>query len=91
MIINDCGNMCCPWAIAFDSDGMWAVTSDSYDCVYIFDGQDQLVGKFGSSGKRTGPLVIIQNYFCTLTAKLPAVKLYSMQCSIRMYLLIYFI
>ena len=53
-IINDSGNMCYPWAIACGRDGVWAVTDDSYHCVYIFDGQDQLVRKFGSSGSGNG-------------------------------------
>ena len=42
------------WAIAFGRDGVWAVTDDSYHRVYIFDGQDQLVRKIGSSGKGNG-------------------------------------
>ena len=53
-VVNDGGNMGYPWAIAFSRDGVWAVTDDSYHCVYIFDGQDQLVRKFGSNGKVTG-------------------------------------
>ena len=53
-IVNDGGNMGCPWAIAFGRDGVWAVTDCSYQCVYIFDGQGQLVRKFGSSGKGNG-------------------------------------
>ena len=63
-IINDPGNMGCPWAIAFGRDGVWAiafssndvcaVTDYNYQCVCIFDGQDQLVRKFGSSGKGNG-------------------------------------
>ena len=53
-IVNDDGNMGCPYAIAFGRDGAWAVTDNSYHCVYIFDGQDQLVRKFGSSGSDNG-------------------------------------
>ena len=53
-VVNDGGNMGYPWAIAFGKDSVWAVTDDSYHCVYIFDGQDQLVRKFGSSGCRIG-------------------------------------
>ena len=49
-VINDGGNMGYSWAIAFGRDGVWAVTDCSHHCVYIFDGQDQLVRKFGSSG-----------------------------------------
>ena len=43
-----------PWAIAYGRDGVWAVTDDSYHCVYIIDGQDQLVRKFGSNGRGNG-------------------------------------
>ena len=53
-IVNDDGNMGCPWAIAFGRDGVWAVTDDSCHCVHIFDGQDQLVRKFGSDGRGNG-------------------------------------
>ena len=53
-IVNSGGNMGYPWAIAFGRDGVWAVTDNSHHCMYIFDGQDQLVKKFGSKGKRNG-------------------------------------
>ena len=53
-VVNDGGSMGYPWAIAYGGDGVWAVTDDSYQCVYIFDGQDQLVSKFGSNGKGNG-------------------------------------
>ena len=53
-VINDGGNMGCPYAIAFGRDGVWAVTDCSYHCVCIFDGQDQLVRKFGNSGSGNG-------------------------------------
>ena len=53
-IVNDGGNMGYPWAIAFGRDGVWAVTDYYYHCVHIFDGQDQLVRKFGSSGGGNG-------------------------------------
>ena len=49
-IVNNDGNMGRPWGIAFGKNGMWAVVDWSSDCVYIFDGQDQLVRKFGSRG-----------------------------------------
>ena len=55
-IISDDGklNMSGPWANAFGRDGVWTVT-DCYDgCVYIFDGQDELVRKFGSYGRGSG-------------------------------------
>ena len=53
-VVNDGGNMGYPWAIAYGRDGVWAVTDENYNCVYIFDGQDQLVRKFGSNGKGNG-------------------------------------
>ena len=53
-VVNDGGNMGYPWAIAFGRDDVWAVTDNSYHCVYIFDGQDQLIRKFGSNGSGTG-------------------------------------
>ena len=53
-VINDGGNMGSPYAIAFGRDGVWAVTDCSYHCVYIFDGQDQLVRKFGNGGSGNG-------------------------------------
>ena len=48
--INNDGNMGQPWGIAFGKNGMWAVADYSNHCVYIFDGKDQLVQKFGSNG-----------------------------------------
>ena len=53
-IVNNNGNMGCPLAIAFGKDDVWAVTDTSYHCVYIFDGKDQLVRKFGSNGNGNG-------------------------------------
>ena len=53
-IVNDGGNMGFPWAIAFGRNGVWAVTDDICHCVHIFDGQDQLVRKFGSNGRGNG-------------------------------------
>ena len=49
-----------PYATAFGRDGVWAVTDTSHHCVYIFDGQDQLVRKFGSSGSDTGEFLKAQ-------------------------------
>ena len=46
-IVNNDGNMGKPWGIAFGKNGMWAVADCSNHCVYVFDGQDQLVRKFG--------------------------------------------
>ena len=43
-----------PWGIAFGKNGMWAVADTYNDCVYIFDGEDQLVRKFGNYGSGSG-------------------------------------
>ena len=55
-IVNNDGNMGKPWGIAFGKNGMWAVTDYSNHCVYIFDGQDQLIRKVGSHGNGNGQL-----------------------------------
>ena len=46
-VVSDNGNINSPFATAFGS--VWVVTNDYYITVYvyIFDGQDQLVRKFG--------------------------------------------
>ncbi|XP_065889262.1 E3 ubiquitin-protein ligase TRIM71-like [Dysidea avara] len=53
-IVNDNGSMRYPWGIAFGKDGMWVVADYSKNCVYIFNGQDELVKKFGSNGSSSG-------------------------------------
>ena len=53
-VVNEGGRMGTPWGIAFGRDGMWAVPDVSNHCVWIFDREDQLVRKFGSSGKGNG-------------------------------------
>ena len=53
-IINDEGRMGQLCGIAFGKDGIWAVTDRSNYQVYMFDGQDQLIRKFGSEGKCNG-------------------------------------
>ena len=53
-IVNNDGNMGRPWGIAFGKNGMWAVVDNSNHCVYIFDGEDQFVKKFGSNGSFNG-------------------------------------
>ena len=53
-IVNNDGNMDNPWGIAFGKNGMWAVADLSNHCMYIFDGENQLVKKFGSSGSGNG-------------------------------------
>ena len=55
-IVNNDGNMGRPWGIAFGKNGMWAVADYSKHCVYIFDGQDQLIRKVGSYGNGNGQL-----------------------------------
>ena len=52
--VNNDGNMGKPWGIVFGKNGIWAVADWSNDCVYIFDGEDQLVRKFGSCGSGNG-------------------------------------
>ena len=47
-ILNNDGKMGEPWGIAFGKNGMWVVADWSNHCVYIFDGEDQLVRKIGS-------------------------------------------
>ena len=56
-IVNNDGNMGEPWGIAFGKNGMWAVADYSKHCVYIFDGQDQLIRKVGSLGNGNGQLI----------------------------------
>ena len=55
-IVNNDGNMGKPWGIAFGKNGMWAVADFTKHCVYIFDGQDQLIRKVGSCGNGNGQL-----------------------------------
>ena len=55
-IVNNDGNMGSPWGIAFGKNGMWAVADNTKHCVYIFDGQDQLIRKVGSHGNGNGQL-----------------------------------
>ena len=53
-VVNEGGKMGQPYGIAFGRDGMWAVTDDTNHCVWIFDGEDQLVRKFGNFGTGNG-------------------------------------
>ena len=53
-VVNDGGRIGEPWGIAFSRDGMWAVTDNSYYCVWIFDRDDRLVRKFGGDGTGDG-------------------------------------
>ena len=52
--VNNDGDMGTLWGIAFDNNGMWAVADFSKHCVYIFDGQDQLIRKVGDYGSGNG-------------------------------------
>ncbi|XP_065908707.1 E3 ubiquitin-protein ligase TRIM71-like [Dysidea avara] len=49
-IVNNDGSMGYPWGVAFGRNGVWAVADYTNNCVYVFDGQDKLVRKVGSSG-----------------------------------------
>ncbi|XP_065907834.1 tripartite motif-containing protein 2-like [Dysidea avara] len=49
-IMNNNGSMGYPWGVAFGRNGVWGVADQSNDCVCVFDGQDKLVRKVGSSG-----------------------------------------
>ena len=54
-IVNNNGSMGTPRGIAFGRNGLWAVTDCFNHRVYIFDANDQLVGKpFGSYGSNNG-------------------------------------
>ena len=53
-IVNINGSMGQPWGVAFGRNGLWAVADWRKDCVYMFDGKDQLVRKFGSNGSNNG-------------------------------------
>ena len=53
-IMNNNNNMGQPWGIGFGKNGIWVVADYSKHCVYIFDGQDQLLRKFGSPGSGNG-------------------------------------
>ena len=53
-IVNNDFKMGHPWGIAFSKNGMWAVADWSKHCVYVFDGNDQLIRKIGSQGSING-------------------------------------
>ena len=55
-IVNNNGNMGRPWGVSYGNNGMWAVADCSKHCVYIFDGQDQLIRKVGNYGNGDGQL-----------------------------------
>ena len=53
-VVNDNGSMSGPCHIAVGKDSMWVVADDSNKCVYIFNGQNKLLKKFGSNGSGSG-------------------------------------
>ncbi|XP_065908683.1 E3 ubiquitin-protein ligase TRIM71-like [Dysidea avara] len=55
-IFNDGGSLGHPWGIAVGRYGVWAVTDNSHNCVYVIDSEDQVVNKVGSHGKDNGLL-----------------------------------
>ena len=48
------GRMGTPWGITFSRNGTWAVADVTNNCVWIFDSEDCLIGKFGSKGIGNG-------------------------------------
>ena len=55
-VIDNNGKMGAPWGIAFGRDGMWAVADCNKHCIYVFDGEDQLIRQFGCEGNNPGQL-----------------------------------
>ena len=53
-VFNDGGNMGKAFAVAFNKDGIWALTCDSHHCVYMFDSHDKLIRTFGCKGSAKG-------------------------------------
>ena len=47
--VNNGGKMGKAFAIACD-DGLWVMTYDSHNCVYVFDNYSKLIKKFGNKG-----------------------------------------
>ena len=53
-IVDYDGTIGLPWSVAYGRNGVWAVTDLHNNCVFEFDGQDNLVRKAGSKGGITG-------------------------------------
>ena len=53
-IVDNEGTIGRTHSIAFDKNGMWAVTDTSNHCVYIYNNKDELLRKFGSKGENIG-------------------------------------
>lgn len=51
-IIDNNKQMGFPWGIACGLNGLWAVADHTNLCVYIYDGQDQLLRRFGTRGNK---------------------------------------
>ncbi|XP_065908814.1 tripartite motif-containing protein 2-like [Dysidea avara] len=51
-IIDNNKQMGFPWGIACGLNGLWAVADHTNYCVYIYDGQDQLLRRFGTRGNK---------------------------------------
>ena len=55
-IVNNDGGMGELWGIGCSRNGKWAVADESNHCVYLYDGEDQLVRKIGGEGFNSGQL-----------------------------------
>ncbi|XP_065882502.1 E3 ubiquitin-protein ligase TRIM71-like [Dysidea avara] len=53
-IVNNGGSMGQPWGLACGKNGVLAVADNTNHCVYVFDGQDNLIKKIGSHGSGIG-------------------------------------
>ena len=53
-IVDSSGKMGQLWSIAFNQNGMWAVTDSSKHRIYLFNEQNELVLKFGAHGSSSG-------------------------------------
>ena len=53
-IVNNGGSMVNPYGIVCGKNGVWAVADTTKHCVYVFDGQDNLIKKIGSRGSGVG-------------------------------------
>ncbi|XP_065907558.1 tripartite motif-containing protein 2-like [Dysidea avara] len=54
-VLNDDGSLGYPCGIAVGRYGVWAVTDNSCGCVYIIDGENQVVSKVGGRGLLSSP------------------------------------
>ena len=49
-----------PWGIGFSRNGKWAVADYSNHCVYLYDGEDQLVKKIDNGGGRNSNNLVLK-------------------------------